>query len=369
MKKLIFGLLLMLCIVPAYADIGNYPSQYDDVRIVIPEYASSDETIAAVDIASANPEVDRILLDVELHSQDFYDTDLILIGLENENQDTNYLRDTYGIPHYTYGLNYYEAYIYQTNYNGRNQMVIVGGSEQAIRNAARVVANPDDYIYTGAQTVRVHGTSPSDIVVNTVGNSGGSGGGHGPGYTTTHTMHLDEGWNLIPFGEGIEIGFSDNFEEDLAGAYVYHPYDREFYDIMENDDELEYLVDRMGYTTVWVYMEDDAEMYLEIDVDEIDHELRTKDFEFEEGWNFYVLLPQMQENYPGPHYNIHRENGHSTIESMWIWENGEWDKVTNEFMEWEETEDDNEIHAVLINYEDDFRPSYEVDVEVPDFPY
>ncbi|MBT3304719.1 hypothetical protein HN592_05530 [Candidatus Woesearchaeota archaeon] len=188
----------------------------------------------------------------------------------------------------------------------------------------------------------------------------------------TRNIYLSEGWNLLPYGDGVEMDYSRDFEENLLAAYIYHPYDRVFYDIMEDDDELEYVVDVMGFTSIWVYMEEDTNMVLRVESDEVLETIQETRIEFADGWNFYVLLPQMQKNYPGAHFNIHERDGTSYMESMYMWDSysKEWENIYGDFLDWEETEDDFAAYPVLIKYWDEFEPTLETSTPViPPFPY
>lgn len=191
-----------------------------------------------------------------------------------------------------------------------------------------------------------------------------------------YVIGLDQGWNLIPYGKGLYIEFDDKFEKNLKAAYVYDSDEKTYYDLLKDDDPIFELVNERGYIAIWVYMDyegEQTESIVEVQVDsEIIYEtLRDTKFKFTPGWNFYVLLPQMQKAYPGPHYNIHvNQYGESVMRNMYIWDN-DWEKVTKGFIEWEnDNGKSEEIIPLLIYYDDYFTPEFDTEPTpiVPAFP-
>jgi len=181
-------------------------------------------------------------------------------------------------------------------------------------------------------------------------------------------LYIEEGWNLIPYGEGLEIEGLQ--EEHLLGAYVYRAGSGDYLDILENEYQLDQLVDAYGLIPIWIYSDASYSARVEVDMREVDEALRDAEFVFVEGWNYYVLTPQMNPGYDGMHFNIHQNKYGSVIDDMYMWEDGEWEYIYDEFLEWESYNDDGGfILPVLINYDERFTPTMSEDLSVPAFPY
>jgi len=182
-------------------------------------------------------------------------------------------------------------------------------------------------------------------------------------------LYIQEGWNLIPYGDGLDIEGLQ--EQHLRAAYVYHPESKEYLDILEYEDSLDQMVDSYGYTAVWVYSDVSYVASVEVDMEIVDNTLKDVKFTFHEGWNFYVLMPQMSKSYSGPHFNMHQDRYESALDGMYLWDDDrEWENIHYDFLEWE-TEDhaDDIVLAVLINYDKSFMASVSEDLIVPAFPH
>lgn len=208
---------------------------------------------------------------------------------------------------------------------------------------------------------------PSALAVSS-GSSGGGSGHSNSDYIYT-SYGLNQGWNLLPYVHGIDFEGLD--EEDLEGAYVYNPEHRTYYDILEDDDHLEEIIDEYGFTSIWIFMSDDAHIEIEIDRNEVQSVLENTKVHFDGGeWYFHALNPFMLEA-SNPHWNFHKNDyGDSEIKSMYFWDSDsqEWEDIREEFIEWAEYEEEEDVFLpVLVKYYDEFSPSFE-SVEIPAFP-
>ncbi len=132
---------------------------------------------------------------------------------------------------------------------------------------------------------------------------------------------LTEGWNLISIGKGIEFTSDEDLEDSMRAVYLYS--DGEFHDLLFDEEPLSDMIQERGYAAIWVYMDDEIVLQYEIDLDEIQETVEDLDFTFDSGWNFYVILPHMQEQYYGGHFEIFEDDGYSVVNSglYYIWDN------------------------------------------------
>jgi hypothetical protein len=126
--------------------------------------------------------------------------------------------------------------------------------------------------------------------------------------TITRPLQLTEGWNLIPFGVGIEI-HGPSSEDIIEAAYIWDANEGIYYDLFkqgsDSNELFEDLIRENGWTAAWYYLNDDVELTLEIDLAEVQEFLEEDaEPEFQEGWNFYVIMPHLSEEYAGEFLNI-----------------------------------------------------------------
>ncbi len=183
---------------------------------------------------------------------------------------------------------------------------------------------------------------------------------------------LYEGWNLLPIGKGVEFRFDDDLEDYLEAAYVYDSYNEEYVDLFEDEDVLGEIIDERGYAAVWVYISDDMEMELHIDLEEIQETVEELDFEFPEGWNFYVILPHMYRHYSGGYLNIGEDDGEIYIKEdrLFAWENDEKEWEDGQYTEIIEEEIDEDIIGIpfIMNHVEEFEVTLNPGLVIPDFP-
>lgn len=190
-------------------------------------------------------------------------------------------------------------------------------------------------------------------------------------------VDLFEGWNLIPLGKGIDFEMEQDFDDVLEAAYVYNPYSENFYDLLEEDDVLEDLIDELGYTAIWVYLNRDTEMILRVDLEEVQETVEDLNFEFVDGWNFYVVLPHMYKDYEGGYLNIGTDEYgdiYLAHDRLFVWDNRYKDWEGGQYSEIIEDDDiiDPEVIGlpIVMNYIDEFEVQYTPSFQntVPDFP-
>jgi hypothetical protein len=186
-------------------------------------------------------------------------------------------------------------------------------------------------------------------------------------------MRFYEGWNLFPLGYGLDYDFSQDFENNMEAAYIYDPFNQEYQDLFEDgDDIIEELVNERGYVSVWVYMNDNFEMDLIIDLEEVQEKVEELDFEFNEGWNFYVVLPQMDKNHEEGYLNIGEDDNGIYIANnklyAWDAQHQNWDDGT--YTDVIDGEIDEDIFGMpyIARYTENFRVSYTGKYVIPPFP-
>ncbi|MAF35131.1 hypothetical protein CMO91_04770 [Candidatus Woesearchaeota archaeon] len=146
---------------------------------------------------------------------------------------------------------------------------------------------------------------------------------------------LYEGWNLVPFGQGIKVELPG---AQVDAAYVYK--DGQYYDVLKDDDVLYGIINEQGFTGVWVHLQEDVKGRLEVDLEEVEETLREgATFTFREGWNFYVATPYMNKDYPEGHFNFAIDDGRSVLKDDKIfayaagrdsWESGFYTEMSEE---------------------------------------
>ncbi|MFW5746978.1 MAG: thioredoxin domain-containing protein, partial [Nanoarchaeota archaeon] len=187
----------------------------------------------------------------------------------------------------------------------------------------------------------------------------------------TREMSLQEGWNLVPIGHGIEF-WGEGFAESMIGAYVWDADTQMYHDLFADEDVVEDIIVERGYTAVWVYLNDDVEISLTLDLQEIQETIEDLDFQFEEGWNFYVILPQMQYDLSQGFFSIgmdqEKHAGYIRGNRVYAWERDEWelgdyesDILNNDQLD--------EIAGMpfIAYYEEQFSPFY-MQMDIPEFP-
>lgn len=193
-----------------------------------------------------------------------------------------------------------------------------------------------------------------------------------------NTLHLSTGWNLYPMGEGIEPtdASADELEENMLAAYVWSTDEKEYYDLMDEsgkaEDVLEAELDETGYISVWVYLEEPVDLVLGIKPMDIQNRLvdvESNNGEFEDGWNFHVVLPQMYEKYEYGHWNFYGSD-EIMLEKSFYYEKG-WDSVYYKDIIRNKVSLSMIGKPILLNFKDDFNPYIEVPPTkaIPDFPY
>ena len=186
-------------------------------------------------------------------------------------------------------------------------------------------------------------------------------------------MIFYEGWNLFPLGYGLDYDFNPNFEDNMEAAYIYDPLNQEYLDLFgDGDDIIEELVNERGYVSVWVYMNDDFEMDLIIDLEDVQEKVEELDFEFNQGWNFYVILPQMDRNHEEGYLNIGEDDNGIYIanDKLYAWNAGNQDWETGTYTEVIDGEIEEEIFGLpyIARYTNNFRASYTGKYVIPPFP-
>ena len=229
------------------------------------------------------------------------------------------------------------------------------------------------YVYNGEDCVVQYGLSDCQECVV------GCDSGECYDEDLTRDYNLYEGWNLLPIGEGIDFDGGSpsqpDFEDLIEAAYVWNVVDDEYVDLFTNEGEdlLEDIIDDLGYTAVWVYIADDMTLELEVDLQDVQETLENIDDNFEQGWNFYVALPQMYEHSPSGHFNFYSDYSDVNYlqnERVYAWDSYEWEfghytEITESALS------DYDIGMpFLMNYVNDFTPhmQYESSPAVPDFP-
>jgi len=189
-------------------------------------------------------------------------------------------------------------------------------------------------------------------------------------------LELYEGWNLIPMGAGIMPNIDSDFEDILNAAYVYNPYEKKFYDLLEDDDALEELIEETGFAAVWVYITEDYVTEIAINEDIIHEAVQEVDFIFPEGWNFYVLIPELQKSNDNGYFRIFEDkHGESAIKQdrVFAWSNREktWESESYTYILEGIDEMDELIGLpIIMKYTDNLEPRFlpKGDLTLPDFP-
>jgi len=195
------------------------------------------------------------------------------------------------------------------------------------------------------------------------GSSGGGGGGSSSIYSRPYP--LVAGWNVLPFGNGIEF-IGGDLEDNLKAAYVWNPMDNKYVDVLIGGEQaLRDLTEQFGYTGVWVYLKTNVDNFrMEVDNNEVDQVLAQTSFTFPQGWNFYVILPHMlKAGYNGNFLNMGKEFMRAEKVYAWSktsWESGLFSSVQNQ----------TDVVGIpfLVYYTAPFTPFMDKSVAPPAFP-
>ena len=109
-----------------------------------------------------------------------------------------------------------------------------------------------------------------------------------------------------------------------------------------------------------------------MDLEEVQEKVEELDFQFNEGWNFYVILPQMDRNHKEGYLNIGEDDNGIYIANnkLYAWNAGNQDWETGTYTEVIDGEIDEDIFGLpyIARYTENFRVSYTGKYVIPPFP-
>ena len=179
---------------------------------------------------------------------------------------------------------------------------------------------------------------------------------------------LKKGWSLLALGKGMNYEFGPDFEDNLEAAYFYDPITVEFYDLFENEDMLEEIMRKAGYTSVWLYLKNDiTDIRTSLNVDIAEDFLSSHEIKFEKGWNFYSTIPFIYQGGDYDYFNIFGDDKTIKGNKVYLWnqQNQRWREDTVDYIK-----NNKFIYGVpfILEYNHEYVAKFEDTTTVPDFP-